>query len=73
MKTKERVYQFILDYWKENLIAPSYADIQIALGIKSNQNVHLYVHQLAAEGRLIIVHKGGARSMRPVGMTIIFQ
>ena len=42
------VYDTIRDYIRQNGFSPSYEEIKQLVGLNSKENVHRYVHQLAA-------------------------
>ena len=49
---KKRILAYVCDYADQNGFAPSYREIQQAIGAKSVSTVHDYVKRLEAEGRL---------------------
>ena len=47
-----RILSYICDYADQNGYAPSYREIQLAVGVKSVSTVHDYIKRLESEGRL---------------------
>lgn len=66
--TKEEVYQFILGYVKENLFAPSLAEISEGVGITS-QTVAFHINELEKDGR--IQHLNTSRGIKLVGYKLV--
>lgn len=50
--TKETIYSFICDYFKENGYAPTVREIGTGVGLKSPATVHTHLKQLENEGRI---------------------
>lgn len=52
MKSKERVYNFIISYTEEHLYSPSIRDICEGTGLKSTSTVFSHLRTLQNEGKL---------------------
>ena len=49
---KSRILTFVCNFSDEHGYAPSYREIQLAIGVKSVSTVHDYIKRLESEGRL---------------------
>lgn len=52
VSSKERVYNFLVHYIKENGFAPSVREISIGIGLKSTCTVHHHLLKLEDEGKI---------------------
>lgn len=64
--TQAKVLSFIEGYQAANRSAPSFADIQEAMGLGSKSTVHRLVHSLAERGAISLLHNRG-RSIALIG------
>lgn len=49
-KQQRKAYDYIVQHWRDNGFAPSYEDIQLAMGLHSKSGVHRIIHELARRG-----------------------
>lgn len=52
MTSKERIYNFIIDYTSEHLYSPSIREICDGVGLRSTSTVHSHLLGLRNEGKL---------------------
>lgn len=52
LKSKDRIYDFIVDYIDQNGFSPTVREICTGVGLKSTSNVHSYLNDLEDEGRI---------------------
>ena len=52
MKTKDRVYEYIVQYIQEHGYSPTIRDICAGVGLKSTSSVQGYIVRLLDEGKL---------------------
>lgn len=57
MSARDRVYDAILNYWRENAIPPVIRDLMKVCDLKSSNTVWCYVRQLVKEGRIKMVNR----------------
>lgn len=51
-RTKEKVYNFILQYTREYGYAPSIREIAEGIGLKSTSSVHSHLKKLQEDGKI---------------------
>ncbi len=66
VKTANRVYQCIVEYFMENGYAPGIRDICAGTGLASTETVFHYLRKLEADG-LIEVKRNSPRAIRLIG------
>lgn len=71
MRTKDRVYAFIVQYTQEHLYPPSFKEIGEGVQLGSKATVFHYIHTLADEGRIIIGDYSHPRSIKLVGYELV--
>lgn len=64
MKSRDRVYDFIVDYMKEHLYAPSIREICEGTGLKSTSTVYQHLINLGLEDK---IKCEGVRRIAPTG------
>lgn len=52
MNTTDRVYAFLVSYWRDHAEPPTYREILAAVGIRSLSTAHYHVQRLAKDGRI---------------------
>ena len=52
MKTREKIYQAIIDFMLEHNYPPSTRDIMVLTGIKSTSTVNWHLYVLQKDGRI---------------------
>lgn len=70
-KTRNLVYQVIVDYISKNGYAPSFREIGELSGLKSSSSVHAHIHRLAEEGRIEIGENAESRRIKVVGYKFV--
>lgn len=68
---RERIYDFICDYWEANLTSPTIREIMGEIGTSSTSAISYQINKLIKEGRLIQPGVRGSRQFIPAGMQII--
>lgn len=66
MESKAKVYNFLVEYIREHLYAPSIREICSATGLKSTSSVHECLHKLAEDG---VIHMG--QNLSPRCITLV--
>lgn len=69
-KTKEKVYNFILQYTREYGYAPSVREIAEGLGLKSTSSVHSHLKKLQEEGK-IEMRRNSPRAIKVVNYEFV--
>lgn len=69
-KTKQKVYNYIVKYIKENGYAPSVREICQGVGLSSTSSVHNHLKKLQKEG-LIEIRGNSPRAIRVVNYKFI--
>ena len=64
--SRERVYNFLVDFIKKNGFAPSVREISIGIGLNSTSSVHSHLLKLEEEGR-IEMKRNSPRAIKLVG------
>lgn len=70
-KTRDLVYQVIVDYISKNGYAPSFREIGELSGLKSTSSVHAHIHRLAEEGRIEIGENEESRRIKVIGYKFV--
>ena len=70
-KTRDLVYQVIVDYISKNGYAPSFREIGELSGLKSSASVHAHIHRLAEEGRIEIGENAERRRIKVIGYKFV--
>lgn len=52
MKTRDKVYEFICDFYNRNGYSPTIREVGDAVGLSSSSTVHGHVNRLIQEGKL---------------------
>lgn len=65
-ENREKVYNFIQDYWKENASCPTVREICTATEIRSTSTVHGIIHRLIDDKRLQSFDFGQTRKCTPM-------
>lgn len=68
MRTRDRIYQAIVDFIDQNGMSPTIREICMATQIDSNSQVFFHIRNLESEGRLVR-HPFKARGIEVPGMT----
>lgn len=69
-KTRQKIYDYLVEYFKENGFAPSVREIGKAVGLKSTSSVFLQLEALQDEGK--IETKGNSpRAIKLVGYEFV--
>lgn len=71
MKTKDRVYEFIVQYTKEHLYPPTFSEIGVGVQLGSKSSVYHYIHSLVNDGRIEIGDCAQPRSIKLVGYQLV--
>lgn len=66
VSSRERVYNFLVHYIKENGFAPSVREISIGIGLSSTNTVHNHLLKLEDEGK-IEMKRNSPRAIKLVG------
>lgn len=69
-KEQERVYNFIVEYVKEHLYAPSMDDIRKGCGYSSKSTVSNHLYNLQAKGLIELGEYNSPRCIKLVGYTL---
>ncbi len=70
-QTREKIFNFLCEYWKQKGYAPSYKEIQDACGLSSVSSVFSALKTLRREGK-VEFKDGIPRTVRPSNIMIIF-
>lgn len=65
-RTKEKVYNFILQYTREYGYAPSIREIAEGIGLKFTSSVHSHLKKLQEEGK-IEIRENSPRAIKIIG------
>ena len=71
MKTKDRIYDFIVQYTQEHLYPPSFKEICDGVGVGSKSTVYSHIHKLSEEGRIEIGDFSQPRCIKLVGYKLV--
>lgn len=71
MNTKDRVYDFIVQYTSEHLYPPSFTEIGKGVGIYSKATIFTHIHKLEDESRIELGDSGQPRCIKLVGYKLV--
>lgn len=71
MNTKDRIYDFIVQYTKEHLYPPSFKEICEGVHLRSKSSIYDYIHKLEKEGRIKIGDFHQPRCIKIVGYQLV--
>lgn len=67
-----KIYNFIINYYKDNCCAPTFREIGEGCDIQSTATIHRYIHQMEKDGVVELSGKAN-RTIKPTGMNATFK